>query len=124
MQGIGVADDIVKGVKVGMTAAEAVTAGIPVVGEIVAVVGDLVQVGMSVAAISQNAVFNQNLAAAVATAQKPVTTSDLASMANTPSGQAQLLMYLSAMASTHGQPPPVTQPTMTLQQIVTMASSL
>ena len=124
LKGIGIAEDIIKGIRVGTAVAGAATAGIPGVGEIVGAIADLIQIGLSTAAIVQNVVFNKNLESAAAAAEKPITLSDLAAMAKSPDGQSQLLMYLTAMASTNGQPPPVTKPTMTLQQIANLAQQM
>lgn len=123
LSAVGVANDVLKGVKVGLTGVEMATIGIPVVGEVVAVIGDVIQIGMSVGAIASAAIFNQNLANTVATAQKPVTVADLVAMTQTATGQQQMTAYLTAMASTNGQPPTVTQPSMTLKQIVALSNS-
>jgi hypothetical protein len=123
LKALGIGDDILKASKVGLPVVEAVTAGIPGVGEIVGAVGDAIQIGVAVGTYAKIGVYNKNLAKAVDAAQQPVTITDLASMANGPNGQAQLLTYLNAMAATNGQPPPVDKPTMTLKQIIAVSQS-
>lgn len=119
------AGDVVKAERItadiakGLGAAEA----IPVVGEVVSIVGDLVQVGLAAAQYDQISKFNVALTDAVAAANQPVSTSDLKQMIGDGSGQKQIFAYLAAMLSTGGQAPPAQKATMSVADISSLSTA-
>jgi hypothetical protein len=118
------AQQIITDASKGVKAAEAGASIIPGVDVIVEVAGNVLQAGIAAAQYSQIGQFNQAFIAAAVAAQQPMTVADLQQMIQSSAGQQQLFGYLTTIAATGGNLPPVAKPTMSLQSIIATATAI
>lgn len=108
----------------GLETVDAITDFIPVVGLVVELVANVIQAGIAIAQYAQISDFNAAFAASVEKAQQTVSIAEMRQMMSGDLGKQQMMSYLAAMAATNGNAPPVSKPTRSLGEIITIAGQL